>query len=416
MKALLLSDYFYPFTPGGSEWSVYELAKALQKNKAEVSIVTINYGSKKLEIFDSLKIFRIPFFKKLKERRSVVNPIWQNNPLFFLASAYFITRIVQSEKADVINVHGKFLIPGGIIAGWLTKKPVIVTIRDKQLLCSIGKCFFDPKRYKACNFWEYLTLDFPWFIQNYTNRNVFISVYVLCGVIWSKLAGEIIKFFAKKASIITTISNSQKKYLESNGFENVEVIYNTANFEKPNVSVSKSKAVLFVGKLSKGKGIELLLDAAEKLLKKNKIKFIFAGSVQSSKIKKRLEERQLKPHIELLGGVNYRNLPSIYKRSSVLVMPSIYPESFGRSALEALSYGTPVVVTNTGALPEIVDDKITGRIVKTDPKSLKEALLDVMKNENRYRSNIATRYKKLKRRFMENPVKEYISVYNSQIK
>ncbi|OGD86264.1 hypothetical protein A2164_03760 [Candidatus Curtissbacteria bacterium RBG_13_35_7] len=414
MKVLLVTDYFYPFTPGGSEWSVYELAKALKVKRIDSVIATINYGALARDNYYGLKIRRIPFLKKLENKRSVVNPIWQNNPVFFLISVYFLIKLVREEKPDILHVHGKFLIPGAVIAGFITQKPVIVTIRDKQLLCSIGKCFFDVKRFKACSFWEYITSDFIWFCNNYTNKNPLIIAYVFLGALWSRFSASIIKFFAKKASVITAISESQKKYLEANGFKNIRVVYNTASFKKPKTTTSKTKSVLFVGKLSKGKGVELLLDAAEDLLKTRKIKFIFAGKLQSPKIKSRFQEKILKSNTKLLGGVDYHSLPILYRRVSLLIMPSIYPESFGRTALEAISFGTPVVVTNTGALPEIVNDKVTGRVVDVSVANLEDAILEVLENEKVYRENIKKNYRKLKKKFMLNPINEYIKLYKRQ--
>lgn len=416
MRVLLLTDYFYPFTPGGSEWSVYELAKALVKNRVDAQVVSINYGADSTGKYKGIKVLRIPFFKKVSGPRSVVNPIWQNNPVFSIISAYSLIKIIRAENPDIIHVHGKFLIPSAVISGFITNKPVIVTIRDKQILCPIGKCFFDPKRFKACNFWECLTVDFPWFAKNYTNHSLFSIAYAFFGTIWSKASGEIIKYFTKKASAVTTISNSQKKYLEASGFKNVEVIYNTADFKNPQKSPRKTKSILFVGKLSKGKGVEILLDAAEEIIANYKVKFIFAGSIQSIEIKNRLNQKALKSYTKLLGNVEYADLPQVYKSSSVLVMPSIYPESFGRSALESLSFGTPVVITNTGALPEIVEDKVTGRVCQPDVENLKKAILDVLQNEEKYRENIIKRFSFLKEKFMENPTKEYLKLYKMNIK
>jgi len=416
MKIFLIADYFYPYNPGGTEWSVYELAKAFKKSSIDSTVITLNYGSKQEEIYHGIKIIRLPFFKKLKDKRAVVNPIWQNNLLFFLTSAYYLFKIIKSENPEIIHVHGKFLIPAAIISGFISKKPVIVTIRDKQIICPIGKCFFDQKRFKSCNFWEFLISDFPWFIKNYTNKKPFVIAHIFIGVIWSRFAGEIIKFFAKRAIQITTISNSQKKYLEANGFKNVKVIYNTADFKISKVIIPKIKSVLFVGKLSKGKGVELLLDAAESLLKNNKIKFLFAGQVQSLKIKNRLKQKPLKSSSTLLGSVDYNDLPGIYRKVSVLAMPSIYPESFGRAALESLSNGTPVVVTDVGALSEIVEDKITGRVVPTAMDSLKEAILDVLKNEKQYKKNIAKNYEKLRDKFNTNPIYDYVKLYKEYTK
>src|SRR3989344_2318855 len=251
MKILLVSDYFYPFTPGGSEWSVYELARALKKNNVEVVIATLNYGAKTKDVYRKVKVIRI---------------------------------------------------------------------RDKQILCSIGKCFFDPNRLKACSFWEYLTSDFLWFYANYVSKNLFAVFYSFIGAVWSRIAGSLIKFFARCANKITAISNSQKKYLEANGFKDVQVIYNTARFTSPKVLPSKTKTVLFVGKLSKGKGVELLLDAAEDMLKEQKINFLFAGNLESQKIKSRLQEKVFKNQIKILGGIDYHRLPALYHQVTVAVM------------------------------------------------------------------------------------------------
>ncbi len=416
MKVILISDYFYPFTPGGSEWSVFELAKSLNHKKVKTLVVSLNYGTKIHDNYKGINIQRIPFIKKIRNSRSVVNPIWQNNPIFFIISAYFIAKITSTEKPDIIHVHGKFLIPGAIIAGFITKIPVIVTIRDKQILCPIGKCFFNPKSFNTCTFWQYFTDDFPWFIKYYTNRNLLVIAYAFFGAIWSRISGNIIKYLAKKAAIVTTISNSQRKYLESSGFKNVKVIYNTAEFKSSKIIPKKTKSVLFVGKLSKGKGIELLIDTIEEILKMYKVIFVFAGSIQSANIEDRLNDKQIKPYVKLLGNVNYKDLPTFYKTSSLLVMPSIYPESFGRAVLESLSVGTPVVVTNTGALPEIVEDKVTGRICRPTTKNLKEAILDVLQNEERYKKNIIKKFNFLKEKFMINPVEEYFYLYKNQTK
>ncbi|OGD93673.1 hypothetical protein A2697_01655 [Candidatus Curtissbacteria bacterium RIFCSPHIGHO2_01_FULL_41_44] len=416
MKILLVSDYFYPFTPGGSEWSVYELARALKKNNVEVVIATLNYGAKTKDVYRKVKVIRIPFLKKLQSSRSVVNPIWQNNPFFFISSAYHLFRIVKSENPNIIHIHGKFLIPASIIVGFLSRKPTIITSRDKQILCSIGKCFFDPNRLKACSFWEYLTSDFLWFYANYVSKNLFALFYSFIGAVWSRIAGSLIKFFARCANKITAISNSQKKYLEANGFKDVQVIYNTARFTSPKVLPSKTKTVLFVGKLSKGKGVELLLDAAEDMLKEQKINFLFAGNLESQKIKSRLQEKVFKNQIKILGGIDYHRLPALYHQVTVAVMPSIYPESFGRAVLEAISCGTPVVVTNIGALPEIVEDKVTGRVVEPSKDNLKEAILDIINNEKKYRQNINKDYAKLKEKFMRAPLKEYLKLYKEQLK
>lgn len=64
-----------------------------------------------------------------------------------------------------------------------------------------------------------------------------------------------------------------------------------------------------------------------------------------------------RPHQEVLAAMG---------RARAVVVPSLWPEPFGRSAIEALACGTPVVAAAAGALPELIDDGITGRVVPPD--------------------------------------------------
>ena len=61
MKILMLSEFFHPFTLGGSEWSVYHLAKDLIKAGENVIILTPNYGTSASERWKSIEIRRFTF-------------------------------------------------------------------------------------------------------------------------------------------------------------------------------------------------------------------------------------------------------------------------------------------------------------------------------------------------------------------
>lgn len=172
MKIIILSDYFYPFNPGGAEWSTFYIAKSLKGKGSDIEIFTPNYGAKKTEVFDGLLIKRFSFPFKIKDLRKVVNPILQNNPIFFLWSAVYLLICYSFKKVDLFHIQGKYLIPGAWLAGKMNGIPTVVTIRDKQLLCSYGKCFFTKDRFKRCGWIEYLTVDLVWFYKNYVLRKI----------------------------------------------------------------------------------------------------------------------------------------------------------------------------------------------------------------------------------------------------
>src|SRR5204863_6367 len=78
------------------------------------------------------------------------------------------------------------------------------------------------------------------------------------------------------------------------------------------------------------------------------IELVAAGSGRSYMRAEKTEIRQL-------GYVPDDELPSLYARARVLLMPSLY-EGFGLPVLEAMASGTPVVAANRGALPETCGD------------------------------------------------------------
>jgi glycosyltransferase involved in cell wall biosynthesis len=94
-------------------------------------------------------------------------------------------------------------------------------------------------------------------------------------------------------------------------------------------------------------------------------------------------EAPLPPGVILTGRID-RSTPSgegefveIYRRATAFVLPSLY-EPFGIVFLEAMMYGLPCVAADRGAMPEIVDDGVTGRVVDpTDADALAAALIAV---------------------------------------
>ncbi len=413
MKIALLADYYAPFNPGGSEWSVFYLAKSLKEKNIESVILTPNYGAVDEEVVSGIRVIRLPMYKKTKLTRSVINPIWQNNPFFFIWSAFWISKVVNKDKLDVLHVQGKFLIPGAVIAGKITRTPVVVTIRDKQLICSYGKCFYEKGRYKSCGWIEYLTSDFSWYFNHYViNKNLYNLLYNFFAAIWTRMAHDFIRFFAVRATKVITISKVQKRYMEVNGFKGVSVIYNSAIF--PKQTNMKRNGILFVGKLSFGKGIYQLLEAIPNVINNHKEIFYFAGGIDEKlKIMTMIKKLKIGKYVKLLGGVEHKKLSKLYRRAKLVVMPSIYPESFGRVALESLVMGTPVVVSDMGGLPEVIGDSKAGIVTEITPENLSKAINEVLDNNEVYVRRVRSQRNNLIKKFYVEPIQKHVSLYKS---
>jgi len=137
--------------------------------------------------------------------------------------------------------------------------------------------------------------------------------------------------------------------------------------------------LLFVGRFAVEKGITLLLEAIHLLHKKTSLQLMVIGGDGHQDSRRRdLADQAAQLHIEkqvhFVGRVDHQQLPLYYNAADLVVMPSLY-ESFGLVCLEALACGTPVVSTQVGIMPSILDGKTNGTTIPdTNPHNLATAI------------------------------------------
>lgn len=114
----------------------------------------------------------------------------------------------------------------------------------------------------------------------------------------------------------------------------------------------------YIGRLDEQKGILNLLQAYSALKNKPKMIIVGAGSLEN-KIRNILAEDSLK-EIELINDAQHDQIPTWLQKMSVLVLPSlttpVWKEQFGHVLIEAMAAGRVVVGSNSGAIPEVIDD------------------------------------------------------------
>lgn len=129
--------------------------------------------------------------------------------------------------------------------------------------------------------------------------------------------------------------------------------------------LAKSKVVLFVGRLEKRKGIDLILDAAEDILHADPEAFLVVAGRDPEGWAVRFGERlkgQLGERFAALGEVSNATREKLMAHAFCLLFPSRY-ESFGLVPLEAFVHGTPVIAARAGAIPEVVIDGECGLLI-----------------------------------------------------
>lgn len=145
--------------------------------------------------------------------------------------------------------------------------------------------------------------------------------------------------------------------------DNQTVIYSGISPEKgpidPAVKLPLGKTnLLFVGRFDPPKGLDILLEAFNACQRDDLHLTIIGDNVIGGgpKIEKKNTDR-----ITFLGWVPHEKLASYYTACDAVVMPSRW-EAFGLVAIEAMKYGKPVIVSDRGALPELIKDGKNGFI------------------------------------------------------
>jgi len=133
------------------------------------------------------------------------------------------------------------------------------------------------------------------------------------------------------------------------------------------------KTILFIGRITKAKGLRILIKALKKLeIDFNKeLKLLIVGgdisgamhseieSREKKYIKKQINELNLSDDVIFLGPIDREKLPYYYSLADICVIPSLY-ESFGLVAVEAMACGTPVIASKAGGLAHTVKNGYSG--------------------------------------------------------
>jgi len=169
------------------------------------------------------------------------------------------------------------------------------------------------------------------------------------------------KYALKNADLVLSVSRSnQKELLEKVEPKKNMLVYNGVDIDRFYPKGQKEDLVITVGAVNpmnwKRKGIDFFVKVASyNQIKNNNLRFIVVGKI-SNTMKKLVEKIERKIHnITFTGYVSDEELLKLYQKARVYCQLSMH-EGFGVSVAEAMACGCIPVVTNRGALPEVVGD------------------------------------------------------------
>lgn len=218
-----------------------------------------------------------------------------------------------------------------------------------------------------------------------------VSSHALYEIDKNSITAWLIAHILKFASAILYVSEASSRELESFGVDKKKLHLrkhwiNLEAFKPGDKTVLRKKlgienkfTVLFVGRLLRKKGVVELVKVAEAC---PSINFVFIGKGSEETYLKR-KEKSLR-NVRFLGSVPNSNISQYYNSADIFCIPSQYEEAYGFVSVEAISCGVPVVGSNKGGIPEVVDNTVS-ILVEPTVRNLTEAITSLYRNPKAYK-------------------------------
>ena len=232
-----------------------------------------------------------------------------------------------------------------------------------------------------------------------------------------KTAGNLTNYFERNAlkwaDAITVISKEAHEYYTKLGFKTIQ-IPNAINLKNLPQDEDRrfEKQIIFVGRLSKEKGIETIIEVSKKL--PNDINLLIVGSgPESEKIKKLSETLD---NIHYLGYQTHENSIKLIRGSDILIQPSLH-EGISTTILEAMACKVPVIATTVGGNPELLIHEKTGILIKpNDSKDLLTLINSLFSDQLLKQKIIQESFILVQNYDWQKIGQQYLDLYNSLLK
>ncbi|MGE7881922.1 glycosyltransferase family 4 protein [Bacillus sp. NPDC094077] len=165
------------------------------------------------------------------------------------------------------------------------------------------------------------------------------------------------------------------------------------HYVKKELNLQNKKVILFVGRLSKVKGPHILLQALPKIIEKNPdIVMVFIGSkwFGDNNVNNYVKHlytlgAMFQNNVIFIKFVKPKDIPTLYAVSDLFVCSSQWQEPLARVHYEAMAAGLPIITSNRGGNPEVIEEGKNGYIVDDfeNPDAYAEKIINLLNNESK---------------------------------
>lgn len=396
MNILILNIYYFPNIAGGAEVSVKLLAEGLARRGHNVSVVTLDGKSKKNmmnpDLVNGVNVYRC-YSKSIYRRRVLGQKKYFSdfllNGIHSIKNARFdrdIKKIICAVKPDVIHTNNLVSMSYAVLKiAHKNNIPIVHTLRDYWLL--------DPST-TLINDKGFLIMIFRLLCKAQTNNRI---------------------------NVLTAPSRRVLDIFEERGYFvgiSSKVVYNCVDFSeeilKRNIESKLNREeqiikLLYVGTIAESKGIKILVKAfLNSGLENVSLTMCGTGSLVDW-----VREKDLNNKIRLVGKVEHDKINMYYEEADVMIVPSLWEEPFGRVVIEAAQYGLPIIGSDRGGIPEIIDRIQFGEYYKASDENMLIRLLYKYSNRKNIKDIIKKGPQNMSDFSLEKQLDDFSCIYRS---
>ena len=349
---------------GGIEVAILETSKQLTALGHEVTILT---GAKDIpgeHIIEGVRIISIDIHGIMKRS-------WSGSNLS-LARQFLFPIAVLFNNPGTYDIYHGHIYTSGLIANYLARRNGGIAVN------TIHGSYYP--------IWNKLTNPFAAIFYRTAERTLAPLLAKLSDIqihTGDYFAKQVLRWGASENKI-KTIHNG----VDITAFNpSVSPITHLCMSDNQLISIDSSIPVIFTARrLVKKNGIDYLIKATKHVLKDEKCQLVVIGDgAERSSLEQLTHDLDIQDHVHFLGSIPHDKLPPYLALADIAVVPSLI-EASSIFMLEAMAMAKPVIATNAGGLPEVLNSS-TGILVEPmDEIELADAILELLQNKEQRRN------------------------------
>jgi glycosyltransferase involved in cell wall biosynthesis len=376
MRILQIHKFFYPHA--GSETVLFHTRELLASKGHEVIDFAMehpkNVESPHEELFAPRREYMDSSRSKFLRGRDAISSVYS------LAARARLRRLIEQTKPDIAHMHIIYHQLTMSIVDELAraKVPMVMTLHDYKIGCPAYVLYRDGHPCHDCTTGAVYNVVRHKCIKGSRSASVLAGVEAALAHLtgkYDKIDGYICpSAFVGSVAVEAGVSSDR-----------IHVIPNFLPDSEVGQAVSSlvdSPRFFFAGRLEEVKGVGDLLEAfKDEDPAMGTLVIAGAGGGLEGKVK---ETAKQLANIEYLGRLSREEVLQQLRQSRAALLPSRWDENNPMSILEARTLGIPVIVSERGGLPEMVDDGVDGRVIRAgDIGALRDAIRDLASDRAR---------------------------------